>query len=100
MGYLPELDPTAFYNNPTVQALTPYTAILGMFFYIIILIVMNGLLLYKYGWQLASISTILTSLLFTGVFSSFPYIIWIWVIAAVFVFAAIVTDTFMNKQIG
>lgn len=100
MGYFPEFNHELFYQNPTTQALLPYTVFMGFFFYLSILVIMNGLLLYTKGWKTASISTIATSIFFSGVFSSFPYIIWIWSIAACFVFAAAIVDATMNKTIG
>jgi hypothetical protein len=80
-----------FYTNPIGQSTIVYTYILGGFFYAIIMFLFVGYTLMKTeSWPAASVVAIFIALIFSAVLPAI--IIFIWAIACVFVFAAIVTQ--------
>jgi hypothetical protein len=81
---------TDFFNNPIGSSTIVYTQVIGGFFYAAIMFLFVAYVLMKTeSWPAASVVAIFIALAFTAVLPSI--IIFIWAVAAVFVFAAIIT---------
>lgn len=80
-----------FWNNPIGQAISPYTDILGPFFFAIIMFMFMGYVLMKTeSWAATSVVGLLISICFAAVLPTM--VIFIIVILAAFTFASVIID--------
>lgn len=87
---------TNFFINPVTEIVAPYTAIIGVWFYVILLVVIDGYVLIKTeSWGTASITAIFIAVIFSAILPS--YLVWIWSVAAVFSLAALIVDAIWLK---
>ena len=87
---------TEFFSNPVGFALSSYTDVLGMGFYIFLIVIVDGYVLIKSeSWGVASAVAILMAIVFSAII---PAVIgWIWVVMVAFSLAAVIVDVFVLK---
>ena len=87
---------TNFFNNPATGIVAAYTDVIGVWFYVILLVIIDGYVLIKTeSWGAASVVAIFMALIFSAILPA--YIVWIWSVAAVFTFAALIVDMIWLK---
>lgn len=87
---------TNWFTNPAAETVAVYTDIMGVFFYIFILVIFDGYVLIKTeSWGAASVVAVFIALIFSAVLPA--YLVFIWAVAAVFSLAAVIVDLIWLK---
>lgn len=87
---------TNWFTNPAAETVAAYTDIIGVFFYIVVLLIVDGYVLIKTeSWGAASVASILIAIVFSAILPAI--IVFIWAIAAVFSLAAVIVDLIWLK---
>jgi hypothetical protein len=90
------MDLPNWFNNPVAESLAAYTDVIGIWFYVLLLIIIDGYVLIKTeSWGAASIVAIFMAIVFSAILPA--YIVYIWAIAAVFSLAAVIVDLIWLK---